>query len=336
VSHTPLEDRGFAGFVLYRLRYAIGTFVALFCVSTAGYAVIAHYSLLDAAFMTVITLSTVGYNEVHPLTAGGRLFTIAVIIASFGTAVFAASRLTSLFTSGEASDHLRRTRGRRLREMLEDHVIVVGFGRVGQAAARGLREFSRDCLVLERRPELEAVITAAGYVALIGDATDEQVLREAGIDRAAALIAAAEDDSTNLVVTLTARAVRSELRIISRVNEGTWQDRIIRAGADVAQSPYRSYGTSLAVSAITPGVLETHTLPLLGLATEEIEISAKSTLVGRSIADLGAATPGILVIGLRRDQKFQRWDDVDGPIVAGDVVVALGAPERVRALASYS
>jgi voltage-gated potassium channel len=336
VERRPLEDRGFAGFLLYRLRFALGTLVALFCISTAGYVVIAHYSLIDGAFMTVITVSTVGYSEVHPLDAAARLFTMAVIIASFGIFLFAASQLTSLFTSGEAAEHFRRTRGRRLRDMLEDHVIVVGFGRVGQATARGVRDFSRSCLVIERRPELEATINAAGYVAMIGDATDEQTLREAGIDRAVALIAAAEDDSTNLVVALTARAVRADLRIVSRVNELDWQDRIIRAGADVAQSPYRSYGTSLAVSAITPGVLEMHTLPLLGLATEEIEISPTSTLIGRSVADVGQRARGVLVIGLRRDQTFQRWDDVIGVISAGDVIVALGTPERVRDLAKYS
>ena len=186
---------------------------------------------------------------------------------------------------------------------------------------------------MDRNPALEAAIGAAGHLALIGDATDERALQEAGIERAAALIAAAAEDATNLVVTLTPRALCPELRIISRVNEGDWQDRIIRAGANVAQSPYPSYGTSLAVSAVTPGVVELHTLPLLGLATEEIEVSSSSGLVGRSIPEVSEMMRGVLIIGLRRAKEFHRWDDVAGSIAPGDVVVALGDPTMLRTLA---
>lgn len=329
----PLSDRTLAGFVVYRLRFALAALVGLFVASTAGYMTIEHFSLLDAAFMTVITLSTVGYGVVHPLDAIGRVFTMGVIVTSFVTLVFAGATLTTVYTSGEAADHRRQARGRRMRHALQDHVIVAGFGRVGQAAARGVRELDRDCVVMESDASLETRIGEAGHLAFIGDATDERDLVEAGIHRAAALIAAASDDATNLVVTLTARALCPDLRIISRVNQGDWQDRIMRAGANVAQSPYPSYGTSLAVSAITPGVLELHTLPLLGLATEEIEVSATSGLVGRLIPEIGEMTSGVLVIGLRRDQRFRRWDDVEGPIAPGDVIVALGEPTRVRALA---
>ena len=333
VIRRPLSDRSLAGYALYRLRFAIAALVGLFVAATGGYMGLEHFSLLDAAFMTVITLSTVGYGLVHPLDAVGRVFTMGVILASFVTLVFAAATLTNVYTSGEAADHWRLARGRRMRHALEDHVIVVGFGRVGQAAARGVAELSHPCLVIESDPAHEAAIAAAGHLAFIGDATDERDLVEAGIHRAAALIAAAADDATNLIVTLTARALCPDLRIISRVNEGDWQDRIMRAGATVAQSPYPSYGLSLAVSSLTPGVLELHTLPLLGLATEEIEVSPSSGLVGRLIPEIGEITSGVLVIGLRRDQRFRRWDDVEGPIAPGDVIVALGEPTKVRALA---
>ena len=139
----PLSDRTLAGFVFYRLRYALVALVGLFVASTAGYVLIEHWSVLDAAFMTVITLSTVGYGVVRPLDAAGRVFTIGVIIASFATLVYAATMLTNVFTSGEAADHRHQARGRRMRHALSDHVIIIGFGRVGQAMA-ALKQSTRS------------------------------------------------------------------------------------------------------------------------------------------------------------------------------------------------
>ena len=223
-----------------------------------------------------------------------------------------------------------------MRELLTEHVIVVGFGRVGQAVAAAVHELGHSCLVLDRDPGLHDPIQTAGHVPMTGDATDEEALEEAGIHRAAALIAAAEHDNVNLIITLTARAVRPGLRIISRVNEAAWRDRIVRAGADIAQSPYPSYGMSLATCALTPGVLDVHGLPTLGLGTEEIEVSKGSPFVGRSLVEIDTAHSGVFIAGLRRDAQLRRWDDVDGPIVPGDVVVALGTPEFLRELAQHS
>jgi voltage-gated potassium channel len=286
--------------------------------------------------MTVITLSTVGYEEVHRLDSVGRLFTVGVIITGFGTLVYAAATLSTMYTSGQATVHLHQARGRRMRHAIRDHVIVVGFGRVGQAAAGAVRDLDRPCLVIDRDPALEHEILEAGFLAFTGDATNEADLAEAGIERATALVAAAEDDDINLVVTLTARALRPNLRIVSRVNEAGWRDRIIRAGADVAQSPYRSYGMSLAASALTPAVLEVHSLPVPGLATEEIEVSTGSPLVGRSLSGVGEDNPEIFVIGLRRDRRFQRWHELEGAVAPGDVLVVLGAPEHLWELARRS
>jgi voltage-gated potassium channel len=149
----PLAHRTLTWFVLYRLRWALSALAVLFVVATCGY-VIDGFGWLNAAFMTVITLSTVGYKEVRPLDAGGRIFTIFVIIASFGTFVFAATMIADLFTSGSAVDHLQESRGRRMRNELTDHAIVVGFGRVGQAVAKGLSDLGTKCLVIDRSPEM--------------------------------------------------------------------------------------------------------------------------------------------------------------------------------------
>jgi voltage-gated potassium channel len=329
----PLTHRSLGWFVLYRLRWALTALIVLFVVGTCGYVIIEHYGWIDAAFMTVITLSTVGYEEVHPLGHGGQIFTIFVIIASFGTFVYAATQITELFSSGSAVEHLRESRGRRMRNEMEGHVIVVGFGRVGQAAAKSLADLGTPCLVMDRNGNVAQEIREMGCVPMVGDATDEGDLVEAGIHRAIALVAAAEQDDINLVITLTARALRPDLRIVSRVNEAGWRDRIVRAGADVALSPYPSYGISLATSAISPGVLDFHALPLLGLGTEEIEIPAESAYVGRQLGDLSRAHAGVHIVGLRRDRRLQRWTDVAGEVRGGDVLVALGTPDSLRSLA---
>jgi len=332
----PLAERSLVGFVFYRLRWAILALAALSLVATVGYVVIEGYGWLDAAFMTVITLSTVGYGEVHRLDGAGQVFTMAVLVAGFAVLVYAAAMLAGFLTTGDAAAHVRQSRGRRMRNALEDHIIVVGFGRVGQAVALGVRDLDRTCVVVDRDPSREELIAESGLIPLIGDATNERSLEDAGVTRAAALVSATDEDGVNLLVTLTARALCPQLRIVSRVNEADWRDRIVHAGADVAQSPYRSYGMSLAASAVTPGVLDVHVLPMLGLATEEIEVSAASPFVGRSLTQIGERRPDVFVVGLRRERRFHRWHDVSGPVSPGDVLVALGTPAVLRELAAES
>jgi voltage-gated potassium channel len=158
-------------------------------------------------------------------------------------------------------------------------------------------------------------------------------LRDAGVERAAALIAAAHDDATNLVVVLTARSINRELRIVARVNDPNWFDRISRAGADTVLSPYESYGAALAASAGDASVLGLHDLPALGLRAEEFTIAPGSSAVGTTLRDLAGAHPDVLVVGLRHDDGITRWHEVDGPLGDRDVIVALGEPAALRRFA---
>ena len=286
--------------------------------------------------MTVI-LGTIGYGEVQPLDTAGRFLTIAVIIAGFTAFVYAASILTSVFTSGEAAEHLLERRARRMEAALNDHVIVVGYGRVGHAVVRSLTRMERQCVVLDRNPQLREAIEESGAVHVLGDATDEDDLRRAGIERAAAFVAAADQDSANLVVVLTARAVSPTLRIVSRVNESTWLKRMERAGANVAQSPYDSYGDSLAASALSAaaGALRgVHMLGIgLGIGTEEMPLTSGSQLNNVHLADVEAMHPGVHVLGIRRAESLHRWHEVTGPLRTGDVLFAIGTPEHLADLA---
>ena len=292
----PKQDSPVFLLVLYRLRWGLLAMFTLGVTSTLGYVFVEGFGWLNATYMTVITLGTVGYSETQPLDALGRIFTIGVIIIGFTTFVYAISVLTNLFVSGDVLDQMHRRRSKHMREELDHHVIVVGFGRVGQAVVRGLQEMGKQCIVLDRDHEAEGAIRAAGGVEVIGDATKPEDLQRAGIDRADALIAACDADSENLVVVLTARSTarstNGRLKIVSRVNEVAWHDRLKQAGADVVHSPYPSYGMSLAASAMSSVVLDLHDLPLLGLGTEEIQIPTGSPITGLTSAQILEAHPG--------------------------------------------
>ena len=221
-----------------------------------------------------------------------------------------------------------------MREQLRDHVIVVGFGRVGQAVVKGVVNERRPCIVIDRERALDESITAAGVVGLIGDASEETTLREAGIERAEAIVAAAHDDATNLVVVLTARALNPNLRIVARVNDPAWYDRICRAGAHSALSPYDSYGIALAASALDASVVGVQDLPTLGLRAQEFTVLAGSPVVGTLLQDLAVAHPDVLVVGIRREQGITRWHEIPGPITVDDVIVVLGEPSAMARLAA--
>jgi voltage-gated potassium channel len=308
--------------------------VGVLAVASAGFMVLADYPWFDALYMSVITLATIGYGEVNPLDTAGRVWAITVIVAGFATFVYAASVLSAVFVSGEFTNAINARRGERMREQLRDHVIVVGFGRVGRAVVQGVVNERRPCIVIDRERTLDESITAAGVVGLIGDASEETTLREAGIERAEAIVVAAHDDATNLVVVLTARALNPSLRIVARVNDPAWYDRICRAGAHSALSPYESYGIALAASALDASVVGVQDLPTLGLRAEEFTVLAGSPVVGKSLEDFAVAHPDVLVVGIRREQGITRWHEIPGPIAVDDVIVVLGEPSAMARLAS--
>ena len=320
--------------LLRRLANVLAVMVAVLIVATVGFVVVADYPWFDALYMSVITLATIGYSEVNPLDTAGRVWAITVIVAGFATFVYAASVLSSVFVSGEFTNAVKARREERMRAHLQGHVIVVGFGRVGRAVVKGVVNEHRQCIVIDTKQSVAESIAAAGVVSLIGDANEESTLREAGIERAEAIVAAAHDDATNLVVVLTARALNPQLRIVARVNDPAWYDRICRAGAHSALSPYESYGVALAASALDASVVGVQDLPTLGLRAEEFTVVSGSPIVGMSLRDLAVAQPEVLVVGIRRDNEITRWHEIPGPIAVNDVIVLLGEPSAMARVAA--
>lgn len=319
--------------VVTRLRWPILSAAGLIGIAAAGYVVVADYSWMDALYMTIITLATVGYGEVQPLTAAGRWWTIVTIIAGFAVFVNATAQLTALLLSGEITDALEERRRSKMRDRLERHVIVVGYGRVGRATANSIREAGLACAVVEEDDSRADDIIRAGAVFVQGDGRDIETLQAAGIDHAVAL-STALDDPDNLVVIVTARTLRPDLRIVTRVNDIHWSERLRRAGASQLVPVYESAGASIAATALSPEVLAVQELTGLGMRTEEILVPAGSPLAGCDLASVMERDPDLVLIGVRRDDSLTRWHEVQGTLREGDVVVAMGSSTSLAVLAA--
>lgn len=320
------------GLLFSRLKWMLLVQTATLVVSTIGFVVFASLNWFDALYMSVITLGTVGYGEITPLDAMGRSWAIVIIVIGFAVLVYSAAVLTSLFVSDDLKSVMTLRKRARLLHDLKDHIIVVGFGRVGRSAVHAVINAGHVCAVVDANAARQEAIEHAGAVPIIGDGMQEDVIRHAGIGSARALVAAGPDDPTNLVVTLTARALRPDLRIVTRVNEPEWQQRISRAGASAALSPYGDFGVGLAASALGADFVETHSLDGHGLRTEDVILGEKSVFLGRRTADLAQHHRSMTFIAMRRPSTELPWEKTDEPLRAGDLLVVVGPDEIVSQL----
>jgi voltage-gated potassium channel len=316
--------------VLTRLRGPLIVALIAIAAASAGYVVIEGWGWFDAVYMSVITMGQVGYGEVHELSTDGRMWTMAVIFAGFGVFVYSAASLTALFLSGDVAAALRERRRSKVREHLKDHVVIVGFGRVGRASADAAVRSGRSCVVIDTTDAVEDAVTAAGAVFLMGDARDVTVLRTAGVGRAAALITSL-DDPSNAVVALTARSLAPDLRIVARVNDAAWRERLMRAGASHVVPVYESVGASMAATALDAEVLGVLAIPGTDMRVEEVEVGVDSRAEGLDLRQLMHAAPDVHILGLRHEQGLRRWHEADEPLHSGDMMVVLGtAPGLAR------
>lgn len=209
-----------------------------------------------------------------------------------------------------------------MQQLLHDHLIVVGFGRVGRATVEAARAANGRIAVIEFDPALASEIEACGAVPIFGDARDLDVLERAGIARATAIVATLSDPD-NLVVVSTARLLRNDIRIVVRVADTEWSSRLVRAGANDLVPIYKSAGQHLALAASTDGLLGVMN-EVGGFIVEELEIGPGSRLLGRTPQEVMAQHPHVSVVGIRRENDLTRWHEVDGAIRVGDVTIIVG------------
>ena len=307
-----------------RARVATGLviFGALIAGGTLGYMIIERWSFMDALFMTVITITTVGYREVQPLDTTGRLFTIFLVLFGVGTAFYLLTTFVALVIEGDLGAAFGMTRMKGRIEQLRDHHILCGYGRVGEEIAREFGERKMTFVVVEQNDEALGRAVNAGHLVIQGDATSDDVLLEAGVLRARTLLAASDSDSGNTYITLTARALNPGLLIVARAGKRESEARAKRAGADRVISPYAISGRRMALSAIQPNIVDFMDTLAVGRNAEqilaEIEVTEDSGLFGLYIRHLRESSRvtilglqranGELIVGPREDVRFELGD----------------------------
>ncbi|MGZ8631003.1 MAG: potassium channel family protein [Actinomycetota bacterium] len=319
-----MNDRAPASALSRRIRWTFAALAAVFAFGVVGYMLFEGWSFLDALYMTVITLTTVGFREVRPLDATGQVFTIMLLVMGVGLALITVALIAQKVAESQLGIRSRRRRMEREIDRLHDHTIICAYGRVGRAVARQLRANDRPFVVIDPQEDLRERMDEDGVLYLIDDPSSEAVLKRAGVDRARSLVCAVDSDATNVYITLIARSIRPDLQIVARASEPGSPERLERAGADRVVSPFVTSGQHMAKMAMRPELVD-----VLGeeeghpaLAVEERAVQDGSPLVGRRVADAGGP-----VLALRhRSGEIVANPPGDLELSEGDTVLVL-APE---------
>lgn len=311
------------------LLFAALLLIILPIVGTTGYMIIEGWGFLDALYMTVTTITTVGFREVQPLDDAGKIFTILLAIFGIGTIFYGFISLFQFVLEGELGMLLGVRRMKGQIERLTDHYILCGFGRVGEEIAREFSTRHLPFVVVENNPEAIERAERRDFLLLVGDATSDEVLKEAGIDRATCLLAASDSDSGNTFIVLAAKALRPELFVVSRAAYPESEPRMLRAGAERVFSPYIIAGRQMALSALHPVVVEF--IDTLATRAEgapvlaEIEVTDSSGLAGGTIHDILHACKTVVVLGLQKASgELTVGPGSDTVLQPGDRVILMG------------
>lgn len=331
VPSTVLRNR-----ILARSRLPVLIVMLAIGYGTAGYWLVESKSLLDAFYATVLTLSTVGVGTDSPPGPGGKVFTVSLIL--FGVvALFTAIGVgTEVVASGELGRWLRMNQVTRSIGHLSGHYVICAYGRVGRAVMEELVRHNYIPVVIESKPELEPLLEEHGVRYISGDPADETVLRQAGIERARGLICAVDSDAANVFITLTARALNPDLRIVARASDRASVDKLARAGADEVVSPYGLTGRRMAILAVQPSVLEVLDLLNLGsdIRLEEVAVRAGTHLDSLTIAEARARYAGVAILALKKPQSdISANPDQEVHLAPGDLIVALSPAEILNRMA---
>jgi voltage-gated potassium channel len=301
---------------------------------TAGFHFIEGWSWFDGFYMVVTTLTTIGYQETHPLSHAGRVFNIGVIVAGVSLVFLGIGALTQALLEFELRSFFGRRKMEREIDRLTDHYIICGAGRVGRSAARELARRPVPFVIIENN-DAKAARYQNECLMMVGDATKEQTLREARIQQARGLVAATTTDATNLYIILTARALNPKLKIIARASEEDAEKHLLKAGADFIVSPYSFAGQRIAQTFLRPHVvtfLDTATTHLgMDLEIGEICVSQDSSFAGKTIETSRVRQErGVIVLAIKRGQGMRFNPSPDDRIEAGDYLIAMGEPAQLR------
>lgn len=313
--------------------------VAVLLGGTIGYVVIEGWNVLDSLYMTVITVATVGFREVHPLSEAGHWFTIFLVFAGVGGIAYSIGTIAEFMVEGHLLELLEGRRMAKRISELRDHYVVVGMGRVGSVVCRTLDDQGVPFIVVDQCEECVSEAEENGWIYLQGDATSEEVLAAAGVGRAKGLVTALDTDADNLFVALTARGLNPKLYIVARSSSLTSEAKILRAGADRVITPNVIGGRRMATSLLNPLVADyldtvTHK-DELEYRLEALHVSEDSALVGRSIGEARIRdVTGSFILAISCDGVMDSNPSADRVLKAGDQLVVLGTRSQLDALAA--
>jgi len=323
-----------------RLIWFVVVPILLVAVGTFGYYFLEepNYTLFDALYMTVITLTTVGYGETHVLSTQGRIFTIFLLLGGVFTLFFTATELVRMVVSGEVHEYLGRRYMSRALAGMSNHLIVCGYGRMGRSVCQEFSKEGLDFVIVDLEPELLRNFNLAHGAALVGDATSDEVLKEAGVDRARALITVLASDADNLYITMSARLLNEKLFIVARAEAEIAETKLQRAGANRVVSPYALGGFKVAQAVMRPAVVDFIELATrtehLELQIEEVHIEEGSRLAGVTLlASQVRQALGVIIVAIKKPEGKVLYNPPgDALMAAGDVLIALGHRQQLDQL----
>jgi voltage-gated potassium channel len=306
---------------------------------TTGYMLIEGCGLTDAFYMTVISITTVGFNEVIPLSPAGRYFTIVLIFGGVGLFLFIVSLITQAMVEGGLQTFLGRRHMEKKLAVLKDHYIVCGFGRIGKVISKILHENRRTFVIIENNPDEISTIEELGYLVLRGDSTSDEILKKANINNAKALIAVTSSDADNVYIILSARVLYPDIYILARSSGKIGAEtKLLRAGANKVFSPYEIGARRMAQSLVRPTVIDFIDLTVhdgeLGLRLEELQVSNKATFANKTLMQSGIRSEhDLIVVAIKRQKGEMLFNpNQNTEIMPGDILVVLGEHTNIQGL----
>jgi len=327
------------GFEWRRFAYALLAFVGVLALGTIGFHAIVGEGWVASFYRSVVTTTLTGLDS-QPPGPGAKLFTVMLLIGGVAIFLYLAGGIVDLIAHGAISEAYSERKVRRAIDDLHDHAIICGFGRVGRRVASEFAAIGKPFVVLDRNPEALEAAREQGALVVEGDATSDDDLRRAGIERASALVASADSDESNLFITLSARALRPDLTIVARASVDDTARKLKLAGADQVVQPYTTAGLNMANVVLKPQVAAFLDMAsqaggeVPDLRFEEIVVSAQCEPCGHSIRDVRLREEtGALIVAIRKhDGSFDVTPHADAVLEAGDVVIGVGTSEEMARL----
>ncbi len=321
-----------------RIVVSVSVLLLLVIIGTAGYMLIEGWPLLDSVYMTITTVATVGFGEIHPLSNAGRVFTLFLIVTGVSVFFYLVGSVAQFMFEGQIQRILGRKKVEKKIDALSGHYIICGFGRIGSMICRELAANHVRFVVIERDIDVLEGIDDDRYLWMKGDATQDDILTKAGIQRAVGLVSVVTSDSENVYITLTARGLNPNLYILARSGEEGTELKLKRAGANKVVSPYSIGGMRMAQSILRPNVVDFIEIATgsehMDLQMEEVTMAASSPFCGETLVSSGFRKEiGVIIVGIKKaDGQMIFNPNPQATIDAGDTLIILGDPSAVGKL----